>query len=48
MSTTETPHDQDRPGSEPIYLESRWPFVLTVGTYLTLMIVLRIYQPDRP
>jgi len=29
-------------------LEPRWPIALAVGFYLALMIVLRIYEPDRP
>jgi hypothetical protein len=32
----------------PIFVEPRWPIALAVGCYLTLMIVLRIYEPDRP
>jgi hypothetical protein len=50
MSTTDTTRDQDRPGAEPapIHIEPRWPIALTVGAYFVLMIVLRIYQPDRP
>ena len=50
MTATETTGDQDRPGaeSEPAFVEARWPIALAVGTYLALMIVLRIYVPDRP
>jgi hypothetical protein len=33
---------------EPVFVEPRWPIALAVGFYLTLMIVLRIYEPDRP
>jgi hypothetical protein len=33
---------------EGTFVEPRWPIALAVGTYLTLMIVLRIYEPDRP
>jgi hypothetical protein len=33
---------------EPVFVEPRWPIALAVGSYLTLMIVLRIYSPDRP
>ena len=31
-----------------VSLEPRWPIALVVGLYLALMIVLRIYEPDRP
>jgi len=31
-----------------VFVEPRWPIVLTVGFYLALMIVLRVYAPDRP
>jgi hypothetical protein len=30
------------------FREPRWPLALTLGFYLALMVVLRIYQPDRP
>ena len=29
-------------------LESRWPIVLAAGIYLALLIILRLYVPDRP
>ena len=29
-------------------MEPRWPIAVVVGSYLALMIVLRIYSPDRP
>jgi hypothetical protein len=50
MSATETTGDHDRSGAEraPIFVEPRWPIALAVGTYLALMIVLRIFVPDRP
>jgi hypothetical protein len=35
-------------GGEGTFIEPRWPIALTIGFYLTLMIVLRIYEPDRP
>jgi hypothetical protein len=35
--------DQERP-----FVEPRWPIALAVSFYLALMIVLRIYEPDRP
>jgi uncharacterized membrane protein len=35
-------------GGERIFVEPRWPIALAIGTYLALMIVLRIYEPDRP
>jgi hypothetical protein len=31
-----------------LFVEPRWPIALAVGLYLALMIVLRIYEPDRP
>ena len=31
-----------------MFVEPRWPIALAVGFYLGLMIVLRIYEPDRP
>ena len=31
-----------------MFIEPRWPIALVVGSYLALMIVLRIYEPDRP
>jgi hypothetical protein len=34
--------------SEPILVEPRWPVALAVGTYLAIMIVLRVFVPDRP
>jgi hypothetical protein len=33
---------------ERVFIEPRWPIALAVGTYLALMIGLRIYEPDRP
>ncbi len=33
---------------ERIFVEPRWPLALAVGFYLTLMIVLRVFVPDRP
>ncbi len=33
---------------EPVFVEPRWPIAVVVGSYLALMIVLRIYSPDRP
>jgi hypothetical protein len=33
---------------EEAFIEPRWPLALAVGFYLALMIVLRIYEPDRP
>lgn len=38
---------EDKP-PQPIFVEPRSPIALTVGVYLALMIVLRIYEPDRP
>lgn len=35
-------------GGEETFIEPRWPIALAVGSYLALMIVLRIYEPDRP
>ena len=35
-------------GSEPSSLESRWPILLAAGIYLALLIILRLYVPDRP
>ncbi len=29
-------------------IEPRWPIAVTVGSYLGLMVVLRVYEPDRP
>jgi hypothetical protein len=40
--------DRVQHGSEPTTLEHRWPIAVAVGIYLVLMIVLRIYVPDRP
>jgi hypothetical protein len=34
--------------NERIFVEPRWPIALAVGFYLTLMIVLRVFVPDRP
>jgi hypothetical protein len=33
---------------ERVFLEPRWPIAVAVGSYLVLMIVLRVYVPDRP
>jgi uncharacterized membrane protein len=33
---------------EPTFSEPRWPLALAVGSYLALMIALRIVVPDRP
>jgi hypothetical protein len=40
----------EEPSSNPDarFIEPRWPLALALGFYLALMIVLRIYQPDRP
>jgi len=42
--------EQKQTGGQPapIFVEPRWPIALAVTTYLVLLIVLRIYQPDRP
>jgi uncharacterized membrane protein len=37
-----------RSESEPILVEPRWPIAFAVGTYLAIMIVLRVFVPDRP
>jgi hypothetical protein len=37
-----------KPDEERVFVEPRWPIALAVGFYLALMIVLRIYEPDRP
>ena len=29
---------------EPVFVEPRWPIAVVVGSYLALMIVLRIYS----
>ena len=34
--------------SERLFVEPRWPIAIAIGSYLALMIVLRIYEPDRP
>lgn len=41
---------EDGDGGEQgrLFVEPRWPIALAVGFYLALMIVLRIYEPDRP
>jgi len=31
-----------------VFVEPRWPIALVVSSYLALIIVLRIYEPDRP
>ena len=33
---------------ERVFVEPRWPIALVVSSYLALIIVLRIYEPDRP
>ncbi len=38
----------DGGGKGRVFVEPRWPIALAVGSYLVLMIVLRIYEPDRP
>jgi len=35
-------------GGGVTFVEPRWPIALTIAIYLTLMIALRIYEPDRP
>ena len=37
-----------KPDEERVFTEPRWPIAIAVGFYLALMIVLRIYEPDRP
>jgi hypothetical protein len=48
MGDVEAPVPADETHDAPVFIEPRWPIALTVGAYLTLMIVLRVYQPDRP
>jgi len=40
--------DTQEGDGEGIFIERRWPIALVVSSYLAVMVVLRIYEPDRP